>query len=184
MRCDLCKNQAVVHVALARERSCAEEKHLCEQHGREFADGCPRDAPAANATPRTGTVPFDIEMVVISEITESHLVYLREVNGERRFWLMVGLHEALALDRMLRQFSPPRPLTHDAWAKTIAALGGKLQDVLISHVSSHTYHARLQIQQHDAQVVDVDVRPSDALSLAVLAGVPILIAEEALAATP
>jgi bifunctional DNase/RNase len=181
MRCDLCRSQAVIHVTVARERTCADEKHLCEKHGQEFADAAPHPASPTPSSPPTGTVPFDIDMLVMSEITDSHLVYLRELNGERRFWLMIGLHEITALERILRQLAPPRPLTYDAWVHTIHALGAKLQDVVISHLSSHTYHGRLRISRENGPLVEVDVRPSDALNLAVLGGVSILVAEEILA---
>jgi bifunctional DNase/RNase len=182
MLCDLCKNQAVVHVTVARDRTCAEEKHLCEAHGQEFTAAA-RRGPAGDGAPRGagGTALFDIDLLVVSELSDIQVLHLREVDGGRRFPLVCGIFEATCLDRTLKRLAAPRPLTHDAWAATITALGGRLEDVVVSHLSGRTYHANLRIRQADDRLVEVDVRPSDACNLAVLCGAPIRIAEEVLA---
>jgi hypothetical protein len=62
----------------------------------------------------------------------------------------------------------------------IDALGGVLQDVLISELENQTYYTDLRIRQND-QLVLVDTRPSDAFVLAVLANKPIFISDKVLA---
>jgi bifunctional DNase/RNase len=184
MRCDLCKSQAVFHITVARQRLCAEEKHLCEKHGQDVAETVPPEPLPTNGAARAanGMARFDIDMLVISEISDIQIIFLREEGGSRRFHLVCGIFEATSLDRTLKHVAATRPLTHDAWAGTIRALGGTLEDVLVSDLSNHTYYAKLRIRQTDGRSAEVDVRPSDALNLAVLCGVPILIAEQVLAA--
>jgi len=63
----------------------------------------------------------------------------------------------------------PRPLTHDAWADTSRALGGQVQDVLIYDLKDYTYYVWVRIQ-HNGGIVQVDLRPSDAVILAGLGG--------------
>jgi uncharacterized protein len=74
-------------------------------------------------------------------------VVLREAGGERTLPIVCGIFEATSMDRKLKQMSSPRPLTFDAWASTIAALGGELQDAFITELRDHTYFARLRIRQ-------------------------------------
>jgi bifunctional DNase/RNase len=58
-------------------------------------------------------------------------------------------------------------------------MGGDLQDIFISDLRDHTYFAKLRIRQN-AELVEVDCRPSDAIALAVTAKVPIYVAEDVL----
>jgi bifunctional DNase/RNase len=73
----------------------------------------------------------------------------------------------------------PRPLTHDGWVATITARG-QLQDVFVNDLREYVYYAQARIRQGE-RLVTVDIRPSDGFSLAVLCGVPILVAERILA---
>ena len=59
----------------------------------------------------------------------------------------------------------------------IENLNGELQDVYINELREHTYFAKLRIRQN-GELVEIDSRPSDAIALAVTAGVPIYVAED------
>jgi bifunctional DNase/RNase len=117
--------------------------------------------------------------VVISETHDQQLVLLREASGGRTFPLVCGIFEATAIDRRLKGLPSPRPLTHDGWASTVAALGGRLRDVCIDELRETTYLAQLRVVQGDRLVL-VDVRSSEAITLALACGVPILVANELL----
>ncbi len=126
--------------------------------------------------------------MIISEIHELQMLVFREVDGVRSFPLAVGIFEATSIDRRLKGLSSPRPLTFDAFAATITALSGKLRDVIINELKDTTYYARLRILQARSfvftvhRLVEVDVRPSDAVALALAFAVPILIPEMLLSA--
>ena len=79
----------------------------------------------------------------------------------------------------LQGLSPERPLTHDLFATTLEELGVGLDQVVIAELAEETYHARLFLEL-DGRVVEIDSRPSDALALAVRAGVPVFAAEDVL----
>ena len=104
--------------------------------------------------------------IVISEIGEQQLVFLREVDGPRSFPIVIGLFEATSIDRRVRGELPPRPLTHDLMRTLIEELDGDVQDVLITALNDHTYFAQIRIRK-DGELVELDARPSDALALAV-----------------
>lgn len=94
---------------------------------------------------------------------------------------MIGIYEATSIDRRVKHYASPRPLTHDLLVNAIENLGGELQDVVISELKDHTYYARLRVK-HDGELVEVDARPSDAIAVAVTCDppLPIYVAEEVL----
>jgi hypothetical protein len=126
-------------------------------------------------------VPVQMELVriIISEIGEQQVVYLKEVEGDRAFPIVIGLFEATSIDRRVKGVESPRPLTHDLLADVIEKLGGELQDVFISELREHTYFARLRVRR-DGELTEIDSRPSDAIALAVTVNAPIYVAEEVL----
>jgi bifunctional DNase/RNase len=122
---------------------------------------------------------MELTRIIISENNEQQVIYLREVNGERAFPIVIGIFEATSIDRRVRGQSAPRPLTHDLLAHTIEALGGELQDVVISELREHTYYAKLRIK-HEGEILEVDARPSDAIAVAVTVDAPIYVADDVL----
>ena len=104
------------------------------------------------------------------------------MDGERTFPILIGIFEASSIERRVKDFKAPRPLTHDLLCSVVDALGGELDSVLISEVQGHTYFARLRVKV-DGQVIDVDSRPSDAIAVAVTCDppLPIFIEEDVLA---
>ena len=99
---------------------------------------------------------------------------LKEVEGDRSFPIIIGIFEVTALDRTLKGMVSPRPLTHDALVGTIKALDGQLQEVRFTRLDNQIYFVEARIRQGDRQAV-VDMRPSDAILLALKCGVPVLI---------
>ena len=111
-------------------------------------------------------VQMELARIIISEINDQQVIFLREVEGDREFPILIGLFEATSIDRCVRGEEPPRPLTHDLLKSTIEALGGELQDVVIHKLEEHTYFASIRIRR-DGELIEVDSRPSDAVVLAV-----------------
>jgi hypothetical protein len=122
---------------------------------------------------------MELVRIIISEIGEQQVIYLKEVDGERTFPIVIGIFEATSIDRRVKGAQSPRPLTHDLLANVIEQLGGELQDVFINELREHTYFARLRIRR-DGELTEIDSRPSDAIALAVTAKVPIYVAEDVL----
>ena len=126
---------------------------------------------------------MDIEMelsrILITELGEQQVIFLREKGGERTFPIMIGIAEALAIDRRLKGRPTPRPMTHDLLASVIATLGGKLVKIVINDIVDHTFIATLYVHQGQ-QVLKIDSRPSDAIALGVAFETPIFVAEHVL----
>jgi len=104
------------------------------------------------------------------------VIFLKEKDGERTFPILIGIHEALAIDRRLKGVDTPRPMTHDLLAGVVTALGGALEKIVINDLREHTFYARLHIRR-DGEDIEVDSRPSDAIALGVAFDTPIYVAD-------
>jgi bifunctional DNase/RNase len=124
-------------------------------------------------------VQMELTRIIINETSDSHIIFLKEVDGDRMFPIVIGFFEASSIERRVKNQSTQRPLTHDLLANTIDLLGGDLQDIYINELREHTYFAKLRIR-HDGEIVEVDSRPSDAIALAVTVDVPIYVADDIL----
>jgi bifunctional DNase/RNase len=125
-------------------------------------------------------VAFDVELVVYdTRPNKKSLFCLRETGGYRRLDCATGPFEVWALYLQLEGLTTPRPLTHGALASVIVALGGRLKCVVVDKFLSRQriYLAKLHIQ-HMNQVIQVDVRISDAVTLATICTVPILVSDD------
>ena len=126
-------------------------------------------------------VPMELSRIIISEINDQQVIYLKEVDGKRTFPILIGIFEATSIDRRVKHFEAPRPLTHDLIVGIVDQMGGEFQDVVISELREHTYFARLRIR-HEGELIEIDSRPSDAIAVAVTCDppLPIYVNEEVL----
>ena len=124
------------------------------------------------------SVQMELHRIIISEMRDEQVIFLREVDGERTFPIMIGSDMAYAIDRRLK--GPlQRPLTHDLLKQILVGLGGDLRRVVISAVKENTYSAELLIRRDD-HVFRVDARPSDSIALALLMRAPIFTSDQLL----
>jgi len=126
-------------------------------------------------------VQMELARIIISEINDQQVIYLKEVGGQRTFPILIGIFEATSIDRRVKGIASPRPLTHDLIVSVVEHLGGQLQDVLINELKEHTYYAKLRIR-HNGELIEIDSRPSDAIAVAVTCQphLPIYVNEEVL----
>src|SRR4029077_12321681 len=95
---------------------------------------------------------MELTRIIINETSDSHIIFLKEVDGDRMFPIVIGFFEASSIERRIKNQATQRPLTHDLLATTIDLLGGDLQDIYINELREHTYFAKLRIR-HDAQLI-------------------------------
>jgi bifunctional DNase/RNase len=126
-------------------------------------------------------VQMELSRIIISEINENQVIYLKEVDGERQFPILIGIFEASSIDRRVKGIVSPRPLTHDLIVNVIEQLGAELQDVVINELREHTYFAKLRVR-YQGELIEIDARPSDAIAVAVTCQppLPIYVNEEVL----
>jgi len=122
---------------------------------------------------------MELKRIIISEVIDHQMIWLKEIDGERVSPIVIGIFEATSIDRRVKKMHSPRPLTHDLITNVVDSLGAELQDSYINELRDHTYFAKLRIRQ-SGELVEIDCRPSDAIALAVTANVPIYVAEDVL----
>lgn len=121
-------------------------------------------------------IRMEVARILIRETNDTHVVELREADGERIFPIVIGLNEAAAIERRIMGQDPPRPQTHELMASVINNLGASIDRILISDLREGTFFARLFLARN-GEVIDIDSRPSDALALGVATDVPIYVEE-------
>ena len=130
-------------------------------------------------------VPVQLAALVVDEQSLAQQVRLGEVGGSREVAIMIGMFEALAIQRALGEARSERPLTHKLLLDVIQALGASLERVEVEGVErdpqGDTFFAKLVLRQGE-QELRVDSRPSDAIAAAVRAGVPLYVTEKVMSA--
>jgi hypothetical protein len=126
-------------------------------------------------------VAMELSRIIISEINNEQVIYLKEIDGNRTFPILIGIFEATSIDRRVKEIETPRPLTHDLLVNAVELLGGSFQDVVISELREHTYYAILRVR-HEGELLQIDARPSDAIAVAVTCDppLPIYVSEDVL----
>ena len=126
-------------------------------------------------------VQMELSRIIISEISDQQVIYLKEIEGERTFPILIGIFEATSIDRRVKHYESPRPLTHDLLVSAVEAMGGELESVIITELRDHTYFASLRVR-YEGEMIDIDARPSDAIAVAVTCdpALPIYVSEEVL----
>jgi bifunctional DNase/RNase len=125
------------------------------------------------------SVQMELHKIIISEMQDQQIIVLKEVDGERKFPIVIGSSEAYAIDRRLKGIPTPRPLTHDLLANVIESMGGNIDRIEINDLQAHTFFARIHVRQN-GKTIEVDSRPSDAIALGIATVVPIYVAEHVL----
>ncbi len=126
-------------------------------------------------------VRMELSRILIAETRDYQLIELREVDGERRLPIVIGLFEAAAIERRLKGIQIHRPQTHDLLSNVIEEMGGRLDHILINDLRDDTFYALLMVEQNGG-MVEIDSRPSDAIALGIANDTPFYVEEHVLSA--
>lgn len=124
-----------------------------------------------------GYVAVEVVGVRVEMPSNSPIVLVRSP-GALLLPIWIGPNEAAAIAMALQGVAAPRPLTHDLFVATLAQLGTPLRSVRITRLDDSVFYGELVLGDGDETLVDA--RPSDAIALALRAGVPVLVADEVL----
>lgn len=124
-------------------------------------------------------IEMTIDSIRVSLMNYQRVVILREKKAGRYLPIWIGAAEADAIAVKLQGVTVPRPLTHDLLVLVIDSLGATVDSIIVNDLKSDTFYAKV-ILNVDGEQVEIDSRPSDALALAVRAGVPIFVDEAVL----
>ncbi|SHI52080.1 bifunctional nuclease family protein [Halodesulfovibrio aestuarii] len=127
-------------------------------------------------------VRMEVAGLSLDKKTRAPILILKDLAGERMLNIWIGAMEAMAISIFLNQVEVPRPLTHDLMLHSIEELGAQLLGVDIVRVENGTYFAELDVDMGGRRS-RIDCRPSDAVALALRAGIPILVSRTVLETT-
>ncbi|MGW8283474.1 MAG: bifunctional nuclease family protein [Gemmatimonadota bacterium] len=128
-------------------------------------------------------VQVEVSSLGLDKSSNTPVVILREVEGERLLPIWIGPAEASAIAMELAGIKFSRPLTHDLVNTIVGSLGSELVRVLITRVEENTYFATL-VFRRNGEMISIDSRPSDSVALALRAAAPIFAADGLLGRTP
>lgn len=137
----------------------------------------PRTGPQAEEA--KGLYEMEVLGVATDQESGQTTVLLRGKQGKQELTLFIGPFEAQSIAVPLQQLKPPRPLTHDLALSFLSTFHSRLRRVIISDLKENTYYATLYLEA-DGKELTLDSRPSDAIALALRAGVPIYANDKAL----
>ena len=120
-----------------------------------------------------------IDSVRISLMTQNRVVVLREIDSRRYLPIWIGAPEADAITLKLQNIKVERPLTHDLLLNALTTLDATVESVVIKELKDDIYFAEIILHRQGLKI-GLDARPSDAIALAVRAGVPIYVDEAVL----
>ncbi|MCK4222226.1 MAG: bifunctional nuclease family protein [Dehalococcoidia bacterium] len=124
-------------------------------------------------------IEMTIDSIRVSLMNYQRVVILKEKGTVRYLPIWIGPAEADAIAVKLQNVELARPLTHDLLGSVVNALGASLKFVVVNELQNDTFFAKLFLSV-DGEQIEVDSRRSDALALAVRAGVPIYAEESVL----
>jgi bifunctional DNase/RNase len=110
-------------------------------------------------------VEVKVQSLALDRTTNTPVVILQEIAGERVLPIWIGPSEATAIAMQLSDMEFSRPLTHDLLCSVMKGLGGNLQKVIITRVEASTYYAEM-IVRRNGEVFSLDARPSDSIAVA------------------
>jgi len=118
-----------------------------------------------------------ISGLTVDPLTNSPIVILKEIDGERTLPIWIGLLEATAIASELEGIKFSRPMTHDLLKSVMDMIDVEVNKVEVCDLKNNTYYALIHMT-HRGKEISIDARPSDALALALRVNAPIFVAED------
>lgn len=120
--------------------------------------------------------PMVISGLTVDPATNSPIVILKEIDGDKTLPIWIGLLEATAIASELEGIKFSRPMTHDLLNNIMQMIDIKVIKVEVCDLKNNTYYALIHFK-HGEKEMSIDARPSDALALSLRVKVPIFVAE-------
>ena len=120
-----------------------------------------------------------VQGLTIDSASNSPILILKEMEGERTLPIWIGLLEATAIASELESVSFSRPMTHDLMRNLLEALGRSVSRVEVVDLRDNTFYALIHLLGPEGEI-SIDSRPSDAIALALRTEAPIYVAEKVL----
>jgi bifunctional DNase/RNase len=122
----------------------------------------------------------EVQVRAVAAMNGGYAVFLG--NAEKVFVLSVDQGVGAAIAMFMQGVPKPRPLTHDLLANVLAALGAKVQRLLVTECKGDTYFATLVLSAEneltEKKLIELDARPSDGIAMALQQSAPLYVSQE------
>jgi len=115
--------------------------------------------------------------LTVDPMTNSPIVILKEIDGEKTLPIWIGLLEATAIAIELEGIKFSRPMTHDLLRNIMGAVDIEVIRIEVCELKNNTYFALIHLKQGEKEMA-IDARPSDALALSLRVKAPIFVADQ------
>ncbi len=122
-------------------------------------------------------IPVHVHAITMDPDSNSPVLVLKEIEGERSLPIWIGLLEATAIATEMEKISFVRPMTHDLTVNLLKAVGAQVTRVVVTELKDNTFYAVITLRMGDSEV-EVDARPSDAIAIALRTDAEILVSEK------
>ena len=122
-----------------------------------------------------------IQIKTLIPTTNGSAVFLKQ--AKKIFVLYVDKENGENIQKALNEEQPERPLSHNLMVNILDGLGAEVERVIINDVHKGTYFARLILSMENEighKIIELDARPSDSITLALLSKKPIYIDRDVL----
>jgi bifunctional DNase/RNase len=120
-------------------------------------------------------VPVHVGAVAVDD-HDLPVVILEETGGSRALRIWIGTAEATSIALQINDRHPPRPNFHDLAQRVIFELDAEVTRVVVTELRGGTYYAILALRSNGRDI-EIDVRPSDGIAVALRTKAPILVRE-------
>ena len=133
------------------------------------------------SSPDQGLIAYKVDRVLDETNTDTKILVLSRQDGQSdTFPIWIGAAEGHAIKLALDTTLTPRPMSHDLIKSIAEHLNVHVRRIVIGDVKNSTYYATVYLENNGVERT-VDVRPSDAISLALRTNAPLYITEDVLA---
>jgi bifunctional DNase/RNase len=108
------------------------------------------------------------------DASHTPVVILEEENGSRVLPIWIGTAEAHSIASQIQQRRSRRPNFHDLAKQLIQQLDAEVVRVVVTDLRQGTFYALLTLRTSE-RTVEIDVRPSDGIAVALRTSAPILV---------
>lgn len=112
--------------------------------------------------------------------TKMPIVVLKDPDNKLNLPIWIGPLEAASMATEIEGIKPQRPMTHDLLRNVLGELGASIEAVEITELRDNTYYARIELRTREGASLQIDSRPSDAISVALRTKSPIYVAKQVL----
>ena len=119
-----------------------------------------------------------IDSIRVGLMSQQRVVLLREVDSDRFLAIWIDAYMAEQITFALQDVEVSRPMSHDLMKNIVHNLDARVIRVEVVELKEEVFYGSIVVETSSGFVINIDSRPSDALSLAVRVNVPIMISPQ------